>query len=374
LKNNILTNFLIDLSIKLYVRIFRLNGKLKLRYSWKRRIYKLHALYRDSIKKNSKIQDDYILKSKEFLHKNFKGYQDISYHTFYPSLNGIRDYRYIPEDIFHGIIEKRLNKLEFADAYSDKNLYERVLKEYKGPKTAFRVIKGLFYDEDYNLTNPNEIKKILDPDETFILKPAIDSGGGINIVFDQIDNLIKHLEKIIDNSENLKNENFIVQHLLEQHKQISDFHSDSINTFRVMTLRIDEKIFPVCSVLRMGSNGSKIDNISGGGVTCTINSDGLLGDFAYDLHFEKVSAHPMSGKKFKGEKISMFPEVLKLTEHLHKQLPYFDLISWDMSIGKDGDPYLIELNLSLQECNGLQAMDGPLFKEHTDAVIKKLNL
>jgi len=374
LKNNFLTKFLIDFYVKAWIQIFRQNGSLNLNYSWKRRSHKLRALNRHSITKSLANNAKFKSKAKDFLVKNFRNYRDTSWSVLYSSLNEIYDYRYIPEDIYYDIVEKSLNDIQLVQAYNDKNVYERILKDVKIPKTAFRVINGRFYSKDYELIDINVVKSICKPDELLILKPAIESGGGKDVKLDSFKNIVDYLENFIKGSKSTKGINFIIQFLLEQHEQIASFHPSSVNTFRIMTLRLGDKIIPVSSYLRMGRDGSKVDNVSSGGISCGINNEGILNKYAYDIYYKKLETHPTTNKRFSGEKIPMFLKALELTKNLHQQLFYFDLVSWDIAIGKEGSPYMIELNLFFQECNDHQVHNGPLFKEYTDAVIKRLNI
>lgn len=374
LKNNFFTNFLINLYIKTRIHVFHHNGGLKLNYTWKRRSHKLYALNRSLVKKGSVNNGEFKAKAKKFLMENFKGYRDTSWSTFYSSLNGIYDHRYIPEDIYYGIVEKSFNEIPFVLAYNDKNMLERIYKNARMPQTVFRVITGRFYDKDYQLIDLEKVKKLCDPDEVLVLKPSIDSGGGKNVTLDKHDNIIKYLSNLTDGSTNKKGVDFVVQNVFEQHEQIASFHPSSVNTFRIMTVRLKDDIIPVSSFLRMGRDGSSVDNISSGGISCGINTEGYLNKYAYDIYFKRFEAHPTTNKKFEGEQIPLFKKAIELTKELHHQLFYFDLVSWDIAIGKDGEAYMIEQNLYFQACNDHQVHNGPLFKEHTDAVIERLEL
>ena len=45
------------------------------------------------------------------------------------------------------------------------------------------------------------------------------------------------------------------------------------------------------------------------------------------------------------------------------------LISWDFAIGVDGEPILIEANLSFGQIDFHQLCNGPIFKEMTDEIL-----
>ena len=55
---------------------------------------------------------------------------------------------------------------------------------------------------------------------------------------------------------------------------------------------------------------------------------------------------------------------------MHKRLPYFDYVGWDVTVMPDGEPLLIEFNL-VPSVEGPQMMAGPMFGELLDEVIDR---
>ena len=56
--------------------------------------------------------------------------------------NGIVDVRYVPEDLFYGVVEQKLNRFELAKAYQDKNNYDLLFSGFSMPRTVLRNING----------------------------------------------------------------------------------------------------------------------------------------------------------------------------------------------------------------------------------------
>jgi hypothetical protein len=48
------------------------------------------------------------------------------------------------------------------------------------------------------------------------------------------------------------------------------------------------------------------------------------------------------------------------------------LCSWDIAIGQDGDPVLVEANLSFGEVDFHQMCNGPIFGDLTEAVLAEV--
>jgi hypothetical protein len=55
---------------------------------------------------------------------------------------------------------------------------------------------------------------------------------------------------------------------------------------------------------------------------------------------------------------------------LHRRLPYFDYIGWDITVLPDGEPLLIEYNLA-PAIEIPQMLCGPMFGEFLDEVIER---
>lgn len=370
---NRLVNFFINLLIRLRILIFKTNGRLALDYHWKRRIIMLSHLNRNAKQKNGIDFPELQKKSIAFLSSNFNGYKDPSWSLFYSGLNGIADYRYIPEDLYYDIIEKKLNSQDLIKAYKDKNMYDKLLPAVNFPKTVARIMKGRMYNRNYQPMHWEELQRLGQGDCKLVLKPAIDSGGGKNVVIDNASAIIKDIESILINDENRNLKNYIVQECIDQHPDIARFHSKSINTIRIMTLRIDDEIVHLSSMFRMGRSSSISDNLTNGGIGCGVDAEGRLKKYAYDKLFKSFEKHPDTGLRFEGEAAPRYSELVDMVVELHKNVIYFDIISWDVAPGLNNKLYVIEMNLYYQGLNHLQVANGPIFGGNTERVLEALN-
>ncbi len=61
---------------------------------------------------------------------------------------------------------------------------------------------------------------------------------------------------------------FIVQEFLYQHNFFHQMHRDSLNTIRIISLRLNGSIHILSRVVRMGNDGSFTDNAESGCITC----------------------------------------------------------------------------------------------------------
>jgi hypothetical protein len=295
----------------------------------------------------------------------------LNWHLFYEKSNGCYDKKYCPEDIFYTYIEPKLNNSKMWLSYADKNFYDKILNS-KTPNTIIRCINGYFYDKFYNLLC---LSHLVLPDGEFVIKPSIDHGGGAGVEKVEIFKnsiSIKGRKLDIDGLMAMFKYNFIIQEIVKQATELSVINPPSVNTLRITTLRIDNEIKILSTVLRYGMSGSFVDNQRSGGASVGVNKDGTLKKFSYDRHGNKATAHPETNVTFEGYQIPKYQDAINLVEKLHLDLPHFDMVSWDVCITKNYTPCVIELNLMGQGINLHQLSNGPLFGEYTDYIVRRV--
>lgn len=144
---------------------------------------------------------------------------------------------------------------------------------------------------------------------------------------------------------------WIVQPVIQQHAELSEIHPDSVNTLRIITLAEGNDISCEFALLRLGDNGSIVDNASSGGLSAPIDlasgivtgpairlSDELVGANCYDLH-------PTSGEPLLGRAIPFVAESIGLVTIGARRLRAdgFVSVGWDVVICQHG-PIVLEAN------------------------------
>lgn len=276
------------------------------------------------------------------------------------------DPRYIPEDIYWQKIYPALNKPSFRHAYTDKCFYNQLFPYLKQPRIILRNSNNCFFDGAGNIISFAQAKTLLESEERFVIKPAINSGEGVDILFYERDNNNIDLQSLLKSY----GQNYIVQEIVDQHKVLASIHPQSLNTIRVISFLFQGKIHISSSILRMGVAGSRLDNISAGGLACPIFPDGKLGKEAMDMQSQWVTRHP-GGAVFAEIEIPSYERVLEAIHRAHKDIPHFRIIGWDFAIDEGGDPVFIEYN-------GAPAMNqvscGSLFGDLTESVLDTIFL
>lgn len=300
---------------------------------------------------------------------------NLKWFKVFTSINGIIDPRYVTEIHYYNFIEPVLNNKGFCEAYSDKNVYHKLLGHSILPAIYLRSIHGSLYDESYSPVSFEEaINKIPTSIKKLITKQAIDSGGGRGIfLFERKgDNWLNSSDEVLTSNWliTMYNTNFVVQEYVTQHDYFSHFNQSSVNTVRLLTYRSvsDNKIIPLHAILRIGKPGSVVDNQASGGISCGIGIAGVLNHFAVDKNGNRYS-------KINGVIFAESPPVYKFAEIVTKGLmlaPLFihhRLLGFDFCVDSSGNIRLIEVNNKNNETNFFQMNNGPLFGDYTDEII-----
>ena len=271
---------------------------------------------------------------------------------------------YIPNDFYYCYVDYYFANDHFCRKFDDKTLYELYFPEVKHPETLVKRSGECLLDSNYHIIDMESAIKLCHKAGSIIYKPAVIESGGKNIKFWSVGEDEQILYSL------LRSNHFVIQKLLHQHEVLNNIHSSSINTVRVLTLLFDGKVRVMSSILRMGSNGNKVDNGSSGGIFCGIMPDGHLRSVAYDFTGKSFEYYPQ-GIKFADVTIPSYKKICELATQLAPRLQNITkMISWDFCVGEDGEPILVEANLYYSGCTVLQTSNGPIFGEMTEDVLR----
>ena len=286
---------------------------------------------------------------------------------------------YIPDSFFYAFIDEYLTNPQRSTALDDKNLYDLYFLDVKRPKTIVRKMDDIFMNDSYE---PITVEQFIDTcrlQKEVIVKSAIGSWGGHGVMFwdadkDSPESLLNYI--YTRNAEYFRGSNvykqYIVQEVIKQHPALAKINPSSVNTIRVMTMFRDGNVKALSSVLRMGIDGSRVDNCSSGGIVCGITSDGHLKEVAYDGAANRYYRHPQ-GSEFKCMEVPSFHKCVEAAKRLaYRFYGASRLISWDFAVDEDGEPVLIEMNISFGELDFHQLCNGPIFGEDAKAIIDEV--
>lgn len=284
---------------------------------------------------------------------------------------------YIPDSFFYAFIDEYFTNPIRSQYVDDKQFYDMFFHDCKVPETICRKVDDIFFDSEFNQIDLAKFIEICENEEEVIIKKSMYSYGGKNILFWNKsmgrDKLVAFLydDHIVGKLLERKCKQYVVQKIIKQHETLSYLNPTSVNTIRVITLLHDGKFHALSSVMRMGVDG-RVDNCSSGGIVAGINPDGTLKDVAYDHFANPYHIHPR-GVQFAGVKVPSCEKCVELALKLAKRFCSASrMISWDFAISEDGEPIVIEMNISYGEIDFHQMCNGPIFGDMTDAVIEEV--
>ena len=283
------------------------------------------------------------------------------FHQFYTQKTGVFSADYIPDDLYYCFVDPYYNNWSEASYIDNRCYYTKLFPDTKQPESIAYRMNNLWFLGNGLLSNYHDVRVLLMQEEEFFIKRAVDSDGGHGVTYindnnrELIDDIIKDISK-----------DLIIQKPVRQHPILAYINASSVNTIRTLSFLDENGVIIYSSILRMGIHGAKVDNASSGGITCGINDDGTLKATAYSATGEAYTVHPDSNTPFSDMFVPSFSKIKDMVCRLHPTLAHYRLISWDIAVGEDGEPVLIEANLHYGELDFHQLNNGPLFGEDTD--------
>ncbi len=291
-------------------------------------------------------------------------------HRYYYARTGLYSKKYIPTAIYHADLIGRMNVYPLKRFYTDKNNTDKIFPNIKQPHVFLKNINGYYYYEGEPVTIEQAVEKCANIGIVMLKPTRTSHGDGIKKLYihDGKDADGKNLRDIFEEYSYLFHE-FLLQEFLVQHADMAKLNPTSVNTLRILTYRMGMDIKVLYTIIRIGRKDQIIDNMSAGGISTKINSDGTLRKYAFanpgDDYIEKTD----SGVVLEGYKIPFYKETIEVAKKAHYFLPYFNLVGWDFAIAENGEPTLIEFNISPDL---LQSSGGPAFGEFTDDILKDI--
>lgn len=292
----------------------------------------------------------------------------IIWHRYYYRRTGKYSPEYIPSSLYRIELLGRFNQMQTECAYRDKNLTGLIIKGISQPETIAKNMNGYYYINDSAVSKEKVLHECSNLDDVIIKPSLFFYGIGVRrfSVHNGITSDGESIGHILDNYK----KDFIIQRAVHQHDALNTLNPTSVNTIRILTYRSGMDVLILYTVLRIGRIGRVTDNETAGGMSVRINSDGTLAKYAYSKPGEDMIERTDTGVILEGYRIPSFENAIKAVKSAHLELPYYDLIGWDIAIDTAGEPVLIEWNTEPDLSQS--ANEGPAFGEYTDRVLKEI--
>ena len=313
---------------------------------------------------------------KEFFKTHVGEDVPLAWHKYFTSRTGVYSKEYIPTALYKAKLVFWVNKVEYRNAYADKNMIDVYLPNANHPEVVVKNMNGYFYSEGQSISREEAIIKCTNLHDTLI-KPSLERhGDGIRKL--SVENGITNIDGLtIGQVFDRYGMNFCIQKFIHQHERMKALNPTSVNTIRIVTYRSEMEILVLYTVIRIGRAGKIIDNESAGGISVAINDDGKLAKYAYgDPGIDEKLTKTDTGVVLEGYDVPSYHKAVEVVKKQHFNLPFFDIVGWDIAINEDGEPIIIEWNV---EPELSQSAYGPGFGKYTERVLddmyrKKLGL
>ena len=303
----------------------------------------------------------------EKIYKPFGKYNSIIF-DFYKEKTGEFSSKFVPDDIYYGEVDPYFNDWKAALYLDNKCYYANFFSDVKQPETVLLRMNDIWFDSKRYILTEEKVNDILTKEQNLFIKIATESDGGQGVRHFNNENDIQRFWDFVLATKS----DIIVQRGVIQHEELNKLNDSSVNTIRILSLLSREGVKIYSAVLRMGVNGSKVDNEASGGRTCGILENGCLKTVAHNKYGESFLEHPNSHIKFEGYKVPCFKKLIDIVPKLHVQVPQFRLISWDFAIDANEDPVLIEANFRYGGVTIHQLNNGPIFGEDTEKILMEV--
>ncbi|MDR1564046.1 MAG: hypothetical protein LBS74_03725 [Oscillospiraceae bacterium] len=265
------------------------------------------------------------------------------------------------------LVKLFLNRADFWD-YSVYELYSKSLKECRlyltrgryrrfypflttkrtrqimTEKPIFNKIFSEYLKREYLCiskdTRPEQISEFVLRHPVFIAKPInLRCGLGIELV---------DATSFASNKELLDYLNSKAMLLLEErvynHEVLARFSTNSLNTLRIITVRLPEGVKIIFSALRFAKDDEVVDNINCGACPVDIESGRIFrGVTSFGNPHTCSPTHP-SGFEVVGIEIPFWSEVKAMVKKAALQLEDVYFVPWDVAVTPNG-PLIIEGNV-----------------------------
>ena len=335
--------------------------------------YNFEAKYINQVKAsyNKLTHHVYLTKEQELEIQDYwqglVGYKiPLDWHRYFYSRTGLFSVKYIPTSLYRLELTGRLNQLPWCVPFSDKNLNDILLPGMKQPHIYLKNRNGYFFFENKPVGLEDAVRLGANMGDV-IVKPTLSShGNGVKKL---------HIENgIVDkDGTQLKDlllkygKNYLIQDIVRQHPDMNALNPDSINTIRIVTYRKGMNVRILYGAIRIGRKGQAIDNESAGGISAKINMDSSLAKYAYGAPGQDKIEVTDSGVRLEGYKVPSYEKSIELVKEQHLNLPFQDLVGWDICIDDAGEPELLEWNTTPELS---QSAVGPAFGEYTEEIVK----
>ena len=134
---------------------------------------------------------------------------------------------------------------------------------------------------------------------------------------------------------------FLIEETIIQHKELEKLNPYAVNSFRIVTLLKDGKVYILDNALRI--NLDKEVSIGCQDAYVKLNENGTLASPFVDDLANIITKHPLTGQNLTKIKIPYVKEAFEMVKEAALVVPQIRYIGWDVAFTKKG-PIIVEGN------------------------------
>ncbi len=206
---------------------------------------------------------------------------------------------------------------------------------------------------------------------SFVVK-ALSGHGVLRYDLESLDKGEKIFKDLIRKFENEVRPGFIAETRIVQIDDMARIHPASVNTVRITTVRLPDKVILIHPFIRFGTKGQIFDNGLAGGLICTIDIETGRVYSAMNEQGQRFDKHPDTGEQIVGFVVPKWKEACDLARQLSEIVKDNRWTGWDLALTKDGW-IMVEGNCS-GHFIGWQMNDQIGFRDELMGYLKQMNL
>lgn len=218
-------------------------------------------------------------------------------------------------------------------------------------------LNSKFYNRDFTIMPLHDLRRLIEEKYGEVIVKRDNSLRGMNNYILGVDQItLETFESIGD---------CVIQYFVKEHDFFTKIVEGSTATIRIVTVRnLKGEIEYRGSLLNLGRKDVKIYRSDIGIRVPIMDEFGLLNKFCYGHDFQQFNAHPDTGVGFENKKIPRFSDAVNFCLKLHKTIPHFPIIGWDVTIDHQENIKLLEWNAGAPHPGiiTLQLINGPCFR------------
>ena len=216
-----------------------------------------------------------------------------------------------------GMIARTFNAKDKMVLFSDKGQFNTLFSEF---------VKRDWLDLD--VATVEELASFLERHSRFLIKPRTEScGKGIHVIESggSADAERIHAE--------YRDQHVLAEEILVQEGSVHDLHPESLNTLRIVTVRLsDTDVRVMNGNIRIGVDERIQDNFHQEGIAASVDvKTGIVNSMGCDMHLNRHLVHPVTKKRIIGYEIPQWAEAVEMAKKAACIVPEVSYVGWDIA-------------------------------------------